>query len=607
MCGLAGVIDFSGPVDRAPLKLMAEGLVHRGPDAEGFHFGDGVGLAFRRLSIVDLSTDANQPMISPDGRYVLVYNGEIYNYRELKAELERDGITFRTSGDSEVLLHWLIRRGPEGLADLNGMFAFLLWDDRKRTLLAARDRLGIKPLFYAVSSRGLVAASELGPMMASGLVDDEIDPAGLAAFFRYLFIPAPWTAYRAVKKLLPGHYLTFSEAAGLNIRRYWRPAPQAPDPEPRSEGEWQEAFTALFDDSVRIRLAADVPVGAFLSGGLDSSLVSAVAAANHDRFQTFCVTFPGQDRADEGAWAELASQRLGVELNACPLDFESWAGDLSRRLSFFGEPFAISSALALYSLCRLARTKVTVALGGDGGDEILAGYPTRHADDSVAWLSRILPRAAGRLIAGSPGKLGRLARALRMGDEAERYELRLTAQLDWDRDYLAPELAAALPEVTARFHDAYRAASGDRLTKRLITEIETTLPDEMLTKVDRMSMAHSLEARTPFLDHRLVELALALPRSLKLKGRTGKQVLRRMAAQRLPRGIDRRPKHGFNTPLAAWLGDGFEAKARALAAEAGLAEVGWFKPGAVENIMAAKTERGLFSLIALSLWRLNGL
>ncbi len=600
MCGFGAVVDYNSRVERWPLKQMAHSLAHRGPDGEGFHFSDCLGLAFRRLAVIDLSHFADQPMLSEDGRYTLVYNGEIYNYQELRSKLKTNGVRFLSHGDSEVLLQVLIHEGEAGLKKLKGMFAFFFWDNEKQVGLAARDRLGIKPLFYAAEGRRLILASELNALMSSGLIEGDLNPVGMAGSFRYLFVPAPWTIYKNVFKLLPGHLMSVSDEE-IEIKPYWRPRPHPPQPAPENDDEWIEAYDAVFDRAVKDRLMADVPVGAFISGGLDSSLVAVRAALGSPGLSTFTVTFPGST-ADESGWANRVREALGTQHHEAPLDFESWADGLAERISYFGEPFAISSALAVYSLAQLARREVIVALSGDGGDETLGGYPWRHGDDWISSWARWLPRGLGRHLTTHRGKLGRLARGAAAANEGGRYEERLAPLAGWDEVLLVPELVEAGREARQRFIDIYGKVSGSTLTKRLTTEIATTLPDEMLTKVDRMSMAHSLEVRVPFLDHGLVELALALPDHLKVSHSLGKVTLRRLAERHLPPELAGRSKHGFNVPLNEWFKKGFERTVREIVDESELYRSGFLEPSGITKLFRARNENGLFALLVFGLW-----
>jgi asparagine synthase (glutamine-hydrolysing) len=565
VCGLAGLHDYRGG-GRAPepavLAAMGRALAHRGPDGGGRHVEGPVGLVHRRLAIIDLSPAADQPMASADGKVRLVYNGELYNYRELKAELRGLGHAFATTSDTEVLLEAYRAWGLECVHRLRGIFAFALWDAARGRLWLVRDHLGVKPLFYADSGGVVAFASELEALAPWPGLDRAPDLRALDCFFTFSYIPAPLTRWRGARQLLPGQWL-LAEGGRLSLRKYWDLDLAVARPEQADEEEAAAGLEEVVDRAVRRQMVADVPLGVFLSSGVDSFAVARAMRRGHSGPVTgFSIGFD-QASYNELPGARRAAQALGVELVSQVLrPSPELAGEVAARCR---EGFADSSSLALYLLSRFTSRRVKVALGGDGGDELLAGYDT-HA---LAGWSRLYRRLPAFL----RGLLARAARAL--PDTGRRYSLHQKArrftfgagQGPW-RDHAAwrviftpqdkarlytPEMRRELAgfdplELYAEPMRRAAAAGQDPLHCLLYADLTFYLPNDMLVKVDRMSMAHGLEARVPLLDLEVVEHAWRLPARLKLWRGEKKRVLRRSIARHYPPELRRAPKRGFNVP-----------------------------------------------------------
>ena len=621
MCGIAGVLNGSDkPVDTADLRTMAQALAHRGPDDEGFHVDGNLGLAHRRLAILDLTAAGRQPMCNEDGSVWIVYNGQLYGFQSARDWLTGRGHRFRSRTDTEVLIHMYEEKG-EGLLDgLDGMFAFALWDARRRRLLLARDRLGIKPLYYLTNGSDLFFASELKALLALPRLPRRLDPLGLAHFLYQSSAPNSTCILRDYQKLGPGELL-IAEAGELHTKRYWTlPPPDQGSIEPARRAA--ETLKALLKAAVESHLVADVPVGAFLSGGLDSSAVTLEARRRSaEAFHTFSVRFVGPKALDEGPAAGAVATALGTthhELVLGPDCVEALPAIVRQA----DEPFAISSALALYHLSRFAREHVKVALTGDGADEILAGYPWRHEPElgrgagllslarglALTWVRSLRGARAGgpSLRAQLRSRLGRM-----FTSPAERYAEIVAAFAPEELiSTLSPDLAEialqAWNENPVRLRYAEEADT-DETNRRLRVDIQTTLGDEMLTKVDRMTMAWGLEARVPFLDRTLVEWALRLPGRQKVRNGRGKLVLREALRAELPR-TSRRRKHGFDMPLGAWLRGPLRGLLQDVLSAPAVRRRGLLDPEAVERLLAAHLEgrgdysRKLFSLLTLEMW-----
>jgi asparagine synthase (glutamine-hydrolysing) len=552
--------------EASDLRSVGQSLAHRGPDAEGVWAEPGVGLVHRRLSIIDLA-GGDQPIANEDGSLQVVFNGEIYNFQELRARLEARGHRFRTHSDTEVLVHLYEEQGEALVERLRGMFTFALWDRRRRRLLLARDRLGIKPLYVYRDAEKLLFASEPKAFLAYPGVAAAVDPVALEDYLAFGMVPGRRSIFRGVEKLPPGHTLVATaDRLGAEPRRYWRLRIE-PD-ESRTAGQWQEEIRARLDEAVRLHLIADVPVGAFLSGGIDSSIVVASAAGRTEGpLQTFSIGFR------EEAFSELPSaRRVATQFGTRHVEevvTPDAVGLVDELAYFFDEPFADASAVPTYLVARLARRTVKVALSGDGGDEAFGGYARYAHDLKEAGVRRWMPgwfRAAvlGPLARGWP-KADWLPRPLRAKTALTNLSLDPPAAYantvslcrpPLRRQLLADGVAAGLngyrPEDLIR--QAYETApAGDALAGMIAADVGVVLPDDFLVKVDRASMAHGLEVRPPLLDHELLELAARIPSRFKVCGGQTKCVLKQAYRPLLPDDILRRPKQGFEMPIDAWL------------------------------------------------------
>jgi len=616
MCGIAGIVNVTGrPVDEALLRAMTTVQAHRGPDGEGIVCRGAAGLGHRRLAIIDLAT-GDQPMASDDGAIRIVFNGEIYNFRELRRELESRGARFRTTSDTEVILKAYEAYGPGCVSRLRGMFAFAILDERARRLFLARDRAGIKPLVYAWDGRRLLFASEIKGILEDHGVPRELDREALGDYLTYHYVPAPRTIFKAIRKLPPASTLVQSLDGGEPmVSRYWT-LRLDPDHGP-TEQEWIERLRAELADAVQSHMVSDVPIGAFLSGGVDSSTVVALMAqASSAPIRTFSIGFDEAD-FDELRFARQVAARYGTD--HYELVVKPNALDVLPKLAWhFDEPFADSSAIPTYYVSKITREHVTVALSGDGGDENFAGY-RRYAralalherlDSGPARLARPLCRLAAALLpTGAPGQAwtgllgaGPLERYFRLVTYQRRESL---------RRLLSDELAdlarsAADPAVFSRL--AAEAAAPDYVSALQHIDVATYLPDDILAKVDRTSMAVSLESRVPLLDHRLMELVATIPSGLKLREGTGKYLLKRAMANDLPPEILTRKKMGFGVPLGAWFRRELRDMTRDVLLGPQARQRGIFRASEVEALMAAhETGRRdcsarLWSLICFELW-----
>jgi len=558
VCGICGVALREGRVDERILLRMRETMTHRGPDDAGLHADGPLGIAMRRLSIIDLAGGA-QPIFSECGRVAVVCNGEIYNFRQLRDELTQRGHRFSTNSDTEVLVHLYEERGDDLCDALNGMFAFAVLDGARRRLVVGRDRLGIKPLYYSEGPAGLVFGSEPAAVLASGLVPDDISAASLDEYLRHLYVTEPDTIYAHIKRLPPGHVMIWEDGGGAaRQKRYWE---LRFEPRDVDEGEAAEALESLIADSVRRRLVSDVPLGVLLSGGLDSSTVAAMMhRAGAAPLRTFTVGF-AEAGQDERRYARVLARHIGSrhdEMVASPDATEL----LPKLVELMGEPFADPSMLPTYMVCRFARRKVTVVLGGDGGDEIMAGYSWAHMALRAARFGRLPLSLRKALVAAGKVAMGRDARPKLdrfLSDSSlpasEGFARRQTTLSAAERDALLDPgvLGEARRGRRRRIEEVFDSLPGlDDGTRMLAADTAVYLPGDILTKVDRMSMAVSLEARVPLLDHRIVEYCAGLPFDLKLRGRTSKYLLKRVAADLLPPELLRQRKHGFSIPVREW-------------------------------------------------------
>ena len=612
MCGICGVAaaDPRRPIDAETVRAMTDTLWHRGPDGEGYHVADGVGLGMRRLSIVDLAT-GNQPITSEDGSVVLVCNGEIYNHVELRRDLERAGPRFNTRSDVEVSVHLYEDRGPACVDALRGMFAFALWDDSRRRLLLARDRLGIKPLHYALTGEGLYFGSEAKAILASGAVVPTLDAAALHELFTFGFPLAPRTMIEAVRRLPPAHVLTY-QAGAMTTSRYWDPGPPAQDTTPmRSHDEWAEALFACLDESVRLHMRSDVPVGAWLSPGLDSSGIVALMCRHvTTQIRTFSLGFDDPD-ADE-----LRANRTLDQFDGFPLvaDRGQSSNDdfarLPEALWHNEDPSTTGLEVPRLVLSELAGERVKVVLTGEGADELFGGYFWYALDRTLAPLG-LLPQRV-RSVAVGPRIRARWPWASRVlvaprALGGPRWAA-MIGPPDGGLALLQPELRAAGASARTMIVDGSDDVQRHRTNALRRLDLATRLPDLVVHNLDRQSMAASLEARVPFLDHHVVELAMRIPPSVLLRRGEPKHLLRRALSRVLPAELVRRRKRGMTAPRQRWLrGPLPEFAADALSPER-LRATGYFDASAVSALLAehraTRVNAGdlLLGVIGVQLW-----
>jgi asparagine synthase (glutamine-hydrolysing) len=561
MCGIYGRLQLDGP-SIAPVdadRLAIGALRHRGPDDQGFWYGSQVCLGMRRLSVIDLST-GHQPIFNEDRSVCVVYNGETYNFQELRQELQARGHRFVTTSDTEVIVHGWEEWGEDVASHLNGMFAFALWDERRRLLWLVRDRLGIKPLYYRHEpGRRLLFASEIKSILAHPDVPRNVDQQGLFNFMAYGHAVGPDSIYRGIHKLMPGHALRI-ERGQVSEHTWWNVVPgRAVE---RTDEEWRSSVRTLLEDSIRRQMVADVPVGAFLSGGLDSSAVVALMQRNTShRVRTFSLGFDYGDAYNELADARRVADHIGTDHHELLVQPDQLVDSLQALIYHYDEPFGDAACFPTYLVSRLARQHVTVALTGEGGDELFGGYPRYKAE---RWLHRLSPllSAVGPIAAPVVGALPRLRRvkkfldAGRVTDDIRRYSQLLRVFTDDVlRQVIDPRLAAA-----ARAYDGvavYRqhmndASAADHMNRLMYVDVKTWLADTYLEKVDKASMAVSLEARVPLLDHRLVELSFQIPSRLKMSSRFTKRIFKDAVADLLPPETLARRKHGFSVPTDPW-------------------------------------------------------
>jgi asparagine synthase (glutamine-hydrolysing) len=561
MCGIAGFIQRRA--EPAALGRMLERIVHRGPDGEGSWIrpaGDWqVALGHRRLAIIDVAAGV-QPMENEDGSVVITYNGEVYNFMALRPGLERDGHRFRTRSDTEAIVHHFEQHGPGGVRELEGMFAFAIWDAKARQLTLARDRMGIKPLYYAsLPDGGLVFASELTALLAHGGLRPELSVEGLASFFFSDYVHPPETIVRGVRKLPPGHTVVWRDGQLSEPRAYWHVPAPAPAPA-RSDADLAAELWSDLGRAVKAQLVSDVPVGIFLSGGIDSSCVARLAAAAGGHMKAFSIGF--EDATfDESKHARAMAERLDVDYITETLHERNLIDVLDPALDKLDEPMADPSFLPTYLLSELAARYVKVVVGGDGGDELWGGYPTYKAH-RYAQLYALLPRFVRE------GIIRKGIDRLPVDDRYQSLEWKLkrftgrwdddpaVRHLRWMSSVDLPDLERAIPGAAAHRPGAFTAAlpaTRDSLQRMLALDFSTYMPGSVLTKVDRASMAHGLEVRPPLLDNALVDRAFSLPSRYKVRRRTGKYLLKLAARGNIPDDIIDRPKKGFGIPLGSWL------------------------------------------------------
>jgi asparagine synthase (glutamine-hydrolysing) len=627
MCGVAGIAwsDPRRPVDRGVLRAMGDAIAHRGPDDAREHAGPGIGLASRRLAILDLSPSGAMPMASPDGQVVLAFNGEIYNYVELRDALKRRGCRFRSTSDTEVLLNLYLEEGIDAVHRLIGMFAFALWDARRPALYLVRDRMGVKPLLYRMAPDGIRFASEMPGLLAEPGWAAEPDPEAIHHLVTLRFIPRPRTAFVGVHQLPPAHVLVY-EAGRVRLERYW----SVPQPVRRPErplAAREERCMALLDDAVKIRLRSDVPVALLLSGGLDSTIIAHHMRRNLPRsFRAFTVGFAESDY-DERPYAREVAARFGIALEEIEVTPSS-TGDLETIVAHMKRPFADPSLLPVWALAREVSRHVKVALVGDGADELFGGYDRYRAHlwaDRLGWLPGLVSRTPFHALLDAiavdstrrnlPGRLRRFLEVWEL--PARERNARWLANPGSRRlaRLYQPDFAARVSRIDpalALSPIPNDWASPDLLGALLRADQEHYLPDNLLVKADIASMAFGLELRSPFLDHRLVEFAATVPADLKIRGRRGKWLLRHTYRSRIPRAVLKRRKAGFGLPLDHWLRGDMHGAAQDLLLSAGARSRDYLNRDAVGAVL--KIHRSgqrnydelIWTLLVLEIW-LRGL
>lgn len=561
MCGIAGATrNLLGDNPALILGRMNEVMVHRGPDMGEVTFDADIGLCHRRLSIIDLSEDGRQPMYSADGRYVIVFNGEIYNFLELRIELEGKGYQFRTRTDTEVLLHAYIEYGPASLEKVNGMFAYVIWDKITKKLFAARDRIGKKPLYYFYHEGRFAFASEIKSLLEVPSIQPEIDITALADYLKYLFIPHPKSIYKNIFKLPPGHYLQYADGC-VEINEYWDI--DFSQQSRRNEKDLEEELFQMIKKSVECRLLSDVPLGAFLSGGIDSSGIVALMSGISSSPVTTCTIGFNDKALNEAEYAKKFAHSLHADHHEYYVQDEP-AQIIKKLIWHFDEPFADSSMVPTYYVSKMARQNVTVALSGDGGDESFAGYAKYSIDQFENKVREHIPPSLLHIISSFSGmfpnstlsrKTHSLCSSAQLTPAQGFYVTNSFINNQQLQTLLTPDFRKSIHGYDPADHITryYEKANGlDHLAKILYTDLKLLLPGDFLVKVDRMSMANSLEVRSPLLDHRLIEFAATIPSNLKLYGSQKKIILKKSFSKILPKEILTRKKHGFESPISKW-------------------------------------------------------
>lgn len=621
MCGILGIAGASGvPVPREVVERMRDAIAHRGPDDAGLYEDAHVKLAHRRLSIIDIG-GGHQPMSNDDHTVHLIHNGEIYNFLDVRRDLEAYGLVFRTRSDTEVILRAYEKWGTRCVEKLHGIFAFAVWDAPRKRLLLARDRLGIKPLYYCASRDTIRFASEMKAFLEDPAFDRAVDAAAVDMYFAYGYIPAPHTIFRSVKKVLPAHILVWQNGT-FHTERYWRFEPR-PEDGAKKESEWLDEFRDVLRGAVSRQMVSDVPLGAFLSGGIDSSLiVRMMSETSSTPVKTFTIGF-GADKTSETPYAKTVAELFQTEHHEFQVTPDKMEEILPLLVRHTDEPFADASIIPTYYVSKITREKVTVALSGDGGDELFAGY-TRHQGEKLTEQFRRLPpgvrsRIERVLGADALQRVGRVRRLRHVLANAElgfvsRYRNKEMLSQDLDRRRLYSEAFRTAGKtngdpVNAIFEELARYTKDlDAIGRLTVFDLEFYLPNDMLMKVDKMSMASALEVRVPFLDETVVEAASRIPTRLKLKGYTTKYLLRRLAAEVLPPEIFKRRKQGFGVPLQTWFRGELTGYAREMLIDNRTLSRGYFDREALESVLDDHEERRgdhsrmIFALIAFELW-----
>ena len=617
MCGIVGIVSLEDgkPPTRRQLEAMCDTIVHRGPDDSGIELRGNVGIGARRLSIIDLS-GGHQPVANEDGSILAVSNGEIYNFRELRRDLEARGHRFRTQCDTEVLVHAYEEYGARCPEYLNGMFAIAIFDTRRRKLLLARDHAGIKPLYYAFKPPYFVWGSEIKVLLASGQIPRELDVDALAQFMAWEYVPGEATLFRAIRKLKPGHLIEFDlDDPSCVPRPYWD-VPEGEDEGVTSRAAWIERMDAKLEECVQRQLVSDVPLGTFLSGGVDSSLVASAMGPT----TAFSIGF-NDPSYNELSWSRQVAEHLGIQ-HVYEVVEPTSGGLFSGLMRFMDDPIGDFSIFPTYLVSQLAQKNVKVVLSGDGADELFAGYHTYLADDLARHYQRIpgflrrgLLEPAVNALKPRPEKKGLVNLSKRFiegaGEAASLSHARWRVfARDW-QTLFTPDAFAAIETPLEGHIDQLFQEAGDRqpLNRSLYVDLKSYLPDNILLKVDRMSMANSLETRVPYLDREMIELAFQIPQQHKLEGRRTKVLLKEVAARRLPRACVDRPKQGFSIPIKNWLRAEMKPLLQEVLDQDRIRQEGIFDPEETERLKrehlagTANHSHVLWSLVVFQTWQ----
>ena len=623
MCGIAGILRFDGaPIDSSALKTMTDVIAHRGPDGDGRYISGSIGLGHRRLAIIDTSSAGKQPMSNENGSVWITYNGEIYNYQDLRRELQVCGHQFNSNTDTEVIIHAYEEWGVACLQRFNGMFAFALWDEKLQRLWLARDRIGIKPLFYSHLSNRFLFGSEIKAILCDKELERVIDLEALSYYLALFYTPAPYTLFRQVRQLLPGHYLLLEADGQIQDIEYWELTYN--EEYRRTDRDYIEEFSHLLRDVVRVRLMSDVPFGAFLSGGVDSSSIAYfMAQILLDPLKTFSIGF-GESSYNELGYAGKVADLIHAERHEQIVTAEA-AQILPKLVWHAEEPTADSSMVAVYYLSQMTRKHVTMALSGDGADEIMAGYETYQAH-YLRQLYRMVPsilrrfvlNPAIRALPASDGKISldyKLKRFI-VGAELPSDDAHASWRINFDAD-AREKLLSPLgnnPNIRADFLDLYRAKFNETnarhpLNRMLYVDTRFYLPNDMLVKIDRMSMAHGLEVRVPFLDHRVIEFLAGVPPHLKLrKYFEKKHILKAAMKDSLPNEILKRKKQGFNLPHPRWIKNELKPYVIETLSPSNLMDIGLLNSQVVQTLLdghftgRVDNSYQIWSLLTLVLW-----
>ena len=615
MCGIAGILnlDTSRMAPADVLDRMLASIRHRGPDDDGRLVDGELAMGMRRLSIIDLA-DGKQPIFDESGRYAVVFNGEIYNYRELREQLISRGHTFKTHSDTEVIVHLYEELGKGCLEHLRGMFGFAVWDNQTRELFVARDRLGIKPVYFAERDGTLLFASEIKALLDHPLLSASLDLRALSDYVSLKYVPAPRTLFENVRSLLPGHYLIARDGR-IETTQYWDLSFAKPA-RAKSEEEYLEELESLLRESVRLRLRSDVPFGAFLSGGVDSSVIVALMADElSEPVKTFSVGFAGSDGGDELPYAKIVADRFGCDHHTLSISYDDFLRHAERVLYHLDQPIADQATVATHMVAGLARRHVKMVLTGEGGDELFAGYARYKGEQYSPW-TRCWPGFLGAAVRSGatmlPGmRRGKIAiNALTIRDEATRFANWFPMFSDDAKatllDQWSDEQASGAHHVFARYLKQCDARSP--LDRMLYCDTKAWLVDYLLLRGDKLTMANSLEARVPILDHKLVEFAARLPAELKVRGGTRKYLLKKLASKLLPDRIVHRKKQGFPIPIDRWLREEAKPLVHEMLSEESLRRRGLFNPRVVQSMIRkhesqyANHATELWGLVSVEMW-----